>query len=88
MSDFEYPPKIGWCTRHSSPTVCKDCRIEQLEQELEQALKLIKEDMETAQQEQAKSEAMSRTWAKGSTSCNYCSDIDDAIATMEYKEPT
>ena len=30
MKEFEYPPKIGWCTKHASTTVCKDCEIDTL----------------------------------------------------------
>ncbi|MFZ4856147.1 MAG: hypothetical protein ACOYL3_07095 [Desulfuromonadaceae bacterium] len=30
MSEFLFPPILGWCTKHSSTTVCKDCQIEQL----------------------------------------------------------
>ena len=35
MSEFEYPPRMGWCTKHSSTTVCKDCEIDRLKAELE-----------------------------------------------------
>jgi len=30
---FQYPPKIGWCTKHNSTTVCKDCEIEALRED-------------------------------------------------------
>ena len=30
---FEYPPRLGWCTKHNSTTVCKDCEIESLREE-------------------------------------------------------
>lgn len=35
MDNFEYPPKLGWCTKHGSTTVCKDCEIARLKAELE-----------------------------------------------------
>lgn len=36
MSDFEYPPRLGWCTIHASTTVCKDCEIDRLQKENEE----------------------------------------------------
>jgi hypothetical protein len=30
---FEYPPRLGWCTKHNSTTVCKDCEIDELRSE-------------------------------------------------------
>lgn len=36
--------------------------------------------------EQGKKEAMNKVYAEGSVSCNYCSDIADTIAAMEYRE--
>ena len=32
---FQYPPRLGWCTKHASPTVCKDCEIERLTAKLD-----------------------------------------------------
>ena len=28
--NFEYPPRLGWCTKHNSTTICKDCEIDEL----------------------------------------------------------
>lgn len=36
--------------------------------------------------EQCHKETMNKVYAEGSVSCNYCSDIADAIAAMEYKK--
>ena len=59
--------------------------------QLQQAHRAAEESAKDAHRrgwEQCKRESMSNVWAKGSGSCNYCSDIADAIASMEYKELT
>ena len=39
MSEFEYPPKLGWCTKHGNTTVCKDCLIEKQKTEIDRLQK-------------------------------------------------
>lgn len=45
MSEFEYPPKLGWCTKHNSTTVCDKCEIDRLTAELAEA-KFNKDEMD------------------------------------------